>query len=168
VRAALALAFSVLTVTAAGCGSDVRQLNAEVTNATPATGRSAGKCAGEEALIESAWTKCILVVHGTRRVVIRDVARRLRKEGFRMGCEDSLGALELVAVRGQVRVIADVRPGAITFDPSDGNKPLDVVDAKFAPPGSRKIPAGSVGLKVSADKLETSAGSYPLPRGSCP
>jgi len=85
-----------------------------------------------------------------------------------MGCEDSLGALELVAVRGQVRVIADVRPGAITFDPSDGNKLLDVVDAKFAPPGSRKIPAGSVGLKVSADKLETSAGSYPLPRGSCP
>ena len=166
-RLAVALSSSVLAILAAGCGSDVSQLKAEVTNAAPVASRSAG-CTGLDGFIESAWVKCILVVHGTRREVIADVATRLRRRGFRLGCEDSLGTLELVAVRGQTRVIADARPGAITFDPSDGGKPLDVVDSKFAPPGSRRIRAGSVGLELDADKLETPAASYPLPRGSCP
>src|ERR1051326_7176533 len=55
----------------AACGGELHQSKAEVRNATPAGGRPAGECAGLERLIESAWWKCIVVVHGTRREVIR-------------------------------------------------------------------------------------------------
>jgi hypothetical protein len=163
----LAVAFFSLAVIVAGCGGQVGELKAEVTSATPGGSRPAGACAGLESFIESAWMKCIVVVHGTRREVIADVARRLRRRGFRLGCEDSLGELELVAVRRGTRVIARARHGAITFDESDRGEPLDVVDARFAPPGSRRIPVGSVGLKLSADKLESSATGYPLPPEAC-
>jgi len=101
-------------------------------------------------------------------VVEAEPQDHMRVRGFRLGCEAPLGALELVAVRGTTRVIAGARPGAITFDESDGGKPLDVVDARFAPPGSKRIPAGSVGLTISVDKLESRLDPYPLPRGACP
>jgi hypothetical protein len=113
--------------------------------------------------------KCISVVRGTRRSAIASVARRLRKQGFRSGCsDDRLGALELIAVREGIRVSAEARPGVITFDESDGGKPLDVVDGRFVSGPSRPIPAGSVGLKIDVDKLESRMHPYPLPAGACP
>jgi hypothetical protein len=167
-RVAAAIA-SVLAVLAAGCGGELPELKANAESVTPAGSRPAGTCAGSERFIESAWVKCIVVVRGTRRSAITEVSNRLRKRGFRMGCEDALGELELVAVRGSMRIIASARHGAITFDESDGGKPLDVVDARFAPAGSRRIPVGSVGLEIGADKIEpSSASSYLLPHGSCP
>ena len=164
--AAIALLLAFIVV---GCGSEMPKLQARVKGATPAGRRSAGACAGSEAFIESAWVKCIFVVRGTRESAIAQVSNRLRKRGFRLGCEDALGALNLVAVRGRTRLIATARPGAITFDESDGGKPLDIVDARFAPPGSRRIPSGSVGLKISTDTLSAASPlPYPLPVSSCP
>jgi hypothetical protein len=165
---ASAAALAVLALAATGCGHEVAALKAKAGQVTPAGSRRAGDCAGSEAFIESAWVKCIVVVRGTRHSAIASISRRLRKQGFRLGCRDELAALELEGVGGHTRVIANARPGAITFDPSDGGKPLDVVDARFAPPGSRRIPAGSVGLKIDVDKLESPAQSYPLPSGACP
>lgn len=165
-RTAAAIA-SALAIMAAGCGRELPGLKANAKSVTPTGSRPAGDCAGSERFIESAWLKCIVVVRGTRRSAITEVANRLRKRGFRMGCEDALGALELVAFRGRTRIIATARHGAITFDESDGGKPLDVVDARFAPAGSRRIPTGSVGLKISTDKFTPSSTPY-LPGGSCP
>jgi hypothetical protein len=166
-RAAVAIA-SVLAIMSAGCGGELPELKADASSATPTGGRAAGDCAGSERFVESAWVKCIVVVRGTRRSAIADVSNRLRNQGFRVGCEDALGSLEVVAVRGRTRIIASARHGAITFDESDGGKPLDVVDARFAPAGSRQIPNNSVGLKINTDKFEPSSTPYPLPRGSCP
>ena len=166
-RAAAAIA-SALAMMATGCGRELPALKANAKSATPTGSRPAGDCAGSERFIELAWLKCIVVVHGTRRSAITEVANRLRKRGFRMGCEDALGTLELVAFRGRTRIIASARHGAITFDESDGGKPLDVVDARFAPAGSRRIPTGSVGLEISTDKFVPSSTPYPLPGGSCP
>jgi hypothetical protein len=166
-RAAVAIA-SVLAIMSAGCGGEVRELKADVKSATPTGGRPAGDCSGSERFIESAWVKCIVVVRGTRRSAIAEVTNRLRKEGFRVGCEDALGALDVVGVRGRTRITASARHGAITFDESDGGKPLDVVDARFVPAGSRRIPNNSVGLKINAGKFEPSSTPYELPRGSCP
>jgi hypothetical protein len=163
-----AVALVALALVAAGCAHEVPGLKAKANEVTPAGSRSAGDCASSEAVIESAWVKCIVVVRGTRRSAITFVSRHLRKQGFRLGCEDSLGTLELVGVHGHTRVIADARPGAITFDPADGGKPLDVVDARFARPGSRRIPTGSVGLRIGVDTLESADSSYPLPPGECP
>ncbi len=165
-RAAVALAL-VLAVVAAGCG-ELPELKANAKSVTPTGSRPAGNCSGSERFIESAWLKCIVVVPGTRRSAITEVANRLRKRGFRMGCEDALGALELVAVGGGMRISASARHGVITFDESDGGKPLGVVDAQFAPAGSRRIPTGSVGLEIITGKFVASATPYPLPRGSCP
>jgi hypothetical protein len=166
-RAAAAI-LSLLAVLGAGCGGELPQLKANVKSSKPLASRPAGDCSGSERFIESAWWKCIVVVRGTRRSAISELSGRLRKRGFRLGCEDALGALELVAIRGRTRIIASARQGSITFDESDGGKPLDVVDARFAPAGSHRIPVGSVGLKINADKLEESSASYPLPQGSCP
>ena len=163
-----AVAIVALALAAAGCAHEVPGLKEKAQQLRPGGSRSAGSCAKYEAFIESAWVKCIVVVRGTRRSAIAFVATRLRKQGFRLGCEDSLGTLELVGVHGRTRVIADARPGAITFDPADGGKPLDVVDARFVSGPSRRIPAGSVGLKIAVDKLESTDGSYPLPPGACP
>jgi len=165
---ASALALVALALAAAGCAHEVPSLKAKAEQVTPAGSRSAGKCASSEAFIESAWVKCIAVFRGTRGSAIAFVSRRLRNQGFRLGCRDELGTLELVGVHGHTRVIADARPGAITFDPADGGKPLDVVDARFVYGPWRRIPAGSVGLKIAVDKLESPAGSYPLPPGDCP
>jgi len=52
-----------------------------------------------------------------------------------------------------------------SFD-SDG-KPLDLVDAQFAPPGSRPIPARWVGLKINADRMENPQ-PYAIAGGPCP
>jgi hypothetical protein len=163
-----ALAFVALAIAATGCAHEVPALKSKAKQVTPAGSRRAGDCAGSEAVIESAWVKCIVVVRGSRRSAIASVSRRLRKEGFRLGCRDELGMLELVGVQGHTRVIADARPGAITFDPTDGGKPLDVLDARFVSGPSRRIPAGSVGLKISVDKLESPIHPYPLPSGACP
>jgi hypothetical protein len=163
-----AVALVALALAAAGCAHEVPALKAKAKQVTPAGSRNAGDCASSEAVIESAWVKCIVVVRGTRRSAIAFVSRRLRKQGFRLGCRDELGTLELVGVHGHTRVIADARPGAITFDPADGGKPLDVVDARFVSGPSRRIPAGAVGLKIAVDKLESRAGSYLLPPGDCP
>jgi hypothetical protein len=162
-----AVALVALALAATGCAHEVPALKAKAREVTPAESRSAGDCASSEAVIESAWVKCIVVFRGTRHSAIAFVSRRLRKQGFRLGCRDELGTLELVGVHGHTRVIADARPGAITFDPA-GGKPLDVVDARFARPGSRRIPAGSVGLRIGVDKLESTDSSYPLPPGDCP
>jgi hypothetical protein len=166
-RAAVAIA-SVLAVMSVGCGGELPELKANAKSATPTGSRPAGNCAGSERFIESAWLKCIVVVRGTRRSAITEVSNRLRKQGFRVGCEDALGALEVVGVRGRTRIIASARHGAITFDESDRGKPLDVVDARFATAGSRRIPNNSVGLNISAGKFDPSSTPYPLPRGSCP
>jgi hypothetical protein len=91
---------SALAILAPGRGRELPELKANAKSATPAGSRPAGDCAGSERFIESAWLKCIVVVHGTRRSAITEVANRLHKRGFRMGCEDALGALELVAFRG--------------------------------------------------------------------
>lgn len=165
-RAAAAIALVALL--AAGCGHELPELKANAKSVTPTGSQPAGTCAGSERFIESAWLKCIVVVRGTRRSAIIEVANRLRKRGFRMACRDALGALELEAVRGQTRINAIARYGAITFDESDGGKPLDVVDAQFAPAGSRLIPTGSVGLNISTDKLLPSSVPYLLPHGACP
>jgi hypothetical protein len=165
-RAAAAIA-SVLAVMSAGCGGELPELKTNVESVTPTGGRLAGKCAGSERFIGPAWVKCIVVVRGTRRLAIVEVSNRLRNEGFRVGCEDALGALEVVAVRGRTRIIVSARHGAITFDESDGGKPLDVVDARFAPAGSRRIPNNSVGIKISASKFDPSSAPYSLPHGSC-
>jgi len=166
-RAAAAIA-AILALFAAGCGHRLPELKADAKSVTPTGSQPAGTCAGSEQFIESAWLKCIVVVRGTRRSAITEVANRLRKRGFRMACRESLGALELEAVRGRTRINARARHGAIIFDESDGGKPLDVVDAKFAPVGSRLIPTGAVGLYISTDKLQPSSVPYLLPHGACP
>jgi hypothetical protein len=166
-RAAGAIAV-ILAVLGAGCGHELPELKASAKSVTPTGSQPAGTCSGSEQFIESAWLKCIVVVRGTRRSAIAEVANRLRKRGFRMACRDSLGALELEAVRGRTRINAKARHGAIIFDESDGGKPLDVVDAKFAPVGSRLIPTGSVGLSISTDKLQPSSVPYVLPHAVCP
>ena len=150
----------------AGCGGELPDLKAKARSATPTGSQPPGDCAGAERFIESAWLKCIVVVRGTRRSAIADVAKRLFEHGFRMGCEDAVGGLEVVAVRGRTRIIVSARRGSITFDESDDGKPLDVVDSRFAPPGSRRIPAGFVGVKISADKPLPSSPRY-LPNGAC-
>jgi hypothetical protein len=165
-RAAASIAL-VLALVVAGCG-EIAGLKANVEAATPSGSRPAGECAGSEHFIESAWIRCIVVVHGTARSAIREVSDRLRAREFRVGCRDAVEGLELVATRGRTRIIAHAANGAITFDESDGGKPLDVVDARLAKPGSRQIPAGFVGLDISADKLRSSSESYPLPRSACP
>jgi hypothetical protein len=157
----------VFALIATGCG-ELRELKDESNRATPTGSRRAGSCTGSEQFIESAWWKCIVVVHGTRRSAIADVAGKLRRRGFRLACSDALGSFELTAIRDHTRVIARARHGAITFDPTDGGKPLDVVDARFAPPGARRIPPGSVGLVLTTDKLLDASLPYPLGHGKCP
>ena len=166
-RTAVAIA-SVLAIISAGCGGEVPELKANTKSATPVGARQAGDCAGSERFVESAWVKCIVVVRGTRRSAIAEISNRLRREGFRVGCEDALGALEVVAIHDRTRIVASARHGAITFDESDGGKPLDVVDARFAPAGARRIPDNSVGLKINAGTFEPSSTPYPLPGASCP
>jgi hypothetical protein len=57
---------------------------------------------------------------------------------FRVVWREELGTLELEALGSRHRLIADSRPGALSVEPVDG-KPLDLVDARFALPGSRRI-----------------------------
>lgn len=141
--------FALLT---AGCayddGEDLRPI---VRGVIPAGAEPLGPCGGSDGLIDAPSHACTLLVPGSGTKVTNALAAALARDGFGVACE-AVG--EVTALRDDVRVTAEVAQfGSI----SSAGGVVNILKSTYRHPGTRRIPRGSVAVRIGATRLSDSS-----------
>jgi hypothetical protein len=131
---------------------------------------------GDEGIDGPPGRSCALLVQGSESDVLKHLVNGLMEQGFKTGCDRTstgVPGIEVVGVRQDMRVIADVMPqgfaqvvdgDAIFFPPgastSSGGPTLKLPGPSMNSGTSIKtvaIPPGSVGLTIDASEYQNAA-----------
>jgi hypothetical protein len=149
------LVLSLLLPLVAGCGYDEgADLRPAVERITPPGGVALEACGGSSGLIDYPSHSCTYLVRSTTAAATQSLASTLRREGFVVSCRQPG---ELAALRGDVRVTAEVTEhGSI----STAGGVVNVLRGGYRAEGARRIPSGSVVVRVGAIRQSESSAAF--------